>query len=340
MQDEIDEVEIIQETKVNGSQFKAEDIFKGLPEEYIQEYDTPPVNKNDFEEATLIEEIKENYDEKKAEKKDEVTDPISQEDVRKEELSEKSKEIKKKFVSMINPKSVISFADFAFSRGGSFAMRKTDKKDWRLDPEEKEFLTEVLEVMIEEEGIEFWPAKVWLILALLFFYGMKTMDNYMKFYTQKSIDSRQPLLILEERKKQKESELAEIEAMEIELEILQKRSILEKRINQVREAMKRGESAEDIVENEKVKAIQKEAQIEELKKLYPEDEYFWKNGELQYNLDGSVAKKRGIKSGTKRHIHPVTKQFLSDENYKKLVDSGEIPADDEEAEFVETEEVN
>ena len=104
------------------------------------------------------------------------------------------------------------------------AMVKTDKSDWRLDSEERQFLADILEVMMEEEKIEFWSAKVWLIIALAFFYAMKTMTNYERYYSDNRIGGT-PQMFIEQAKEKHAVDMAEIEVKKLELEVLRERAV-------------------------------------------------------------------------------------------------------------------
>lgn len=107
---------------------------------------------------------------------DETQSEDSTEAEEKEPLTERQQKIqdaKKEVVqSLIEPATVIAFADMGLSRLGSMAPN-SERSDWQLDKEEKEVFTAIFDAMVEEEGINFWPAKIWLLLAVIFVYGAK-----------------------------------------------------------------------------------------------------------------------------------------------------------------------
>jgi len=89
------------------------------------------------------------------------------------ERQEKIQEAKKEVVqSLLEPATIIAFTDMGLSRLGSM-VPNSQRSDWQLDPEEKEIFALILDATIEEEGIQFWPAKTWLFIAVIFVYGTK-----------------------------------------------------------------------------------------------------------------------------------------------------------------------
>jgi hypothetical protein len=308
-------------------------ILKGVPEaEKNPDRKTPPINEDDFEPTEIIEET---ADESDGEEEDEEIEAVEAEEVRNEELSEKSKEIKKRFVKMMKPSRIIGFGDMILSRAGSAIMIKTDKKDWRLDKDEKEFLSDCLDVMIEEEGIEFWPAKVWLMLAVVFFFGMKGLDNYSKYYSSTG-------LLMNSHKDEHENyvhshdkRMLEIQQDMLEAEYFEQKAKLAKRIRDAQHAIEN-----DLDLPEKNGAIYTTGQTKVKPGIdpdYPPDKYYYKNGVLQLNQDGTPSLKPGPKEGTKVYQHPITKKFISKDAYFKIMNGQSI--DDEEPEEVEAEEV-
>lgn len=343
-----EEVEILKDKAAN---YKASEIFAGVPEDGAEEIETAVIDQSDFDEkieidgeevedASVVEEIRDNYEEAKETK----AESVESEDVRQDELSEKANDIKKKFVSMINPKTVVTFANMFLSRGGGLAMKKSKKKDWDLDEDEKQFLADVLEVMIEEEGIEFWPAKVWLILALIFFYGMKSWDNYEMYYQGNQINGKDP----EERKRLTQIEFDHAEAdlfeMEKKAELAERHAKLQIRIDNAN-AFKNGSDHKTVKSNQETKTDLTKTEDGRVfpKELYPDNVYHYIDGELQLGLNGVPKKKPGKKKGDTSdvYIDPRTKRFVSKSNFEEMIKEGIINEAGEliEAETVETEDV-
>lgn len=89
---------------------------------------------------------------------------------------QKIQDAKKEVVqSLIEPATIIAFSDILMSRVGS-VVPGSERDDWKLDQEEKEILAKLLDAMVEEDGIEFWPAHTWLLIAVIFIYGVKGFD--------------------------------------------------------------------------------------------------------------------------------------------------------------------
>lgn len=236
----------------------------------------------------------------------------------KAEIKQRTAEVKKEIVRMITPERCVKFADMFLSRAGSFAMARSDRKDWQLDEEEIELLADILDAMMEEEGIEFWPAKVWLIIALVFIYAMKTVDVYDMHYSKAARLQKQPQLMLEEREKEHEAHTKRMEAMEMEIaemereaELLARKKEVDKKIKNIKEPRS--------LRREKKPDIPLAEDHPFTKENYPPHIYHWKNGKLQFTKDNQPAKRPGRKGGRKLYHHPVTGDFVNKETYDQLM---------------------
>lgn len=316
-----------EELKNDSTQFKIEEIFQGNPEKNRVPIEEQPVNDADFQDVDF-EEVHDNFQDgkKKVETEEEILEP-NVEEVRKKELEDKGKEMRKKFVKMLNPKTIVGFIDMMLARVFPLFLTKTDKSHWRFDKEEKEFLVEALDLTIEEEGIEFWPAKYWLIGGFIFFLAMRFFENYMKFYTSKALEANKNTVNLEKMQQWKEQELKAIAAMEIEIEVLEQRKNIERKLHKLKTETAFLDEQEDKEITQLKERLEHDKKNEELRKQYPEDQFWWKDGELQYNQDGSPSKRRGTKSQTRRH--PTLNRFISEEEFQELVDKGEAEPDEQ-----------
>lgn len=341
--------------------YQVTDIFKAKPRDEIKQVvESPPVEINDFD----IDAMKSDYidsskepavnspqqnripESKPAPKTIDVLrpkqpdDPIPAQPVnlpepikREVELNEKSKEFQAKLVRIIKPSRIIGFMDMIFSRVGPMIMRRSEKADWKLDADEKDFLAEALDAMVEEEGIMFWPAKVWLILAIIFFYGMKTYDVYADYYSRQGRQLQQPQERLQQAKERHEAKLAELEIMRMELEEAKTETELHAELIEAQQAKKVGLSIKDYRKQIRKEQIQEERktaepaepiseiELEYPPEDYPSDQYVYIDGELQFNKDGTPSKKRGVKPGSKAknpYRHPTTGHLMSKSSYFKL----------------------
>lgn len=160
-------------------------------------------------------------------------DPESDNEVDPEKpLTERQKKIqdaKKEVVqSLIEPVTIIAFADMGLSRLGSM-VPGSERSDWKLDAEEKDIIASILEATIEEDGIEFWPAHTWLIIAVIFIYGAKGFEVWdgsnasraedpetMKLEGEKDIARLEIIRDLEKRKAALKTEISEYQEVKFE----------------------------------------------------------------------------------------------------------------------------
>lgn len=269
------------------------DIFEEVPDDEPEQDIESEVDKSDFEAAEFVDMSKADLDNTEEIEHEEVTEE-SPKAARKShaELSEKSKQTKAAIVRMITPSRIVKFFDMFVSKGLPMVLKRSTRDDWRLDEEDIELLAEILDVMIEEEGIEFWPAKVWLILALLVIYAMKGAD----VYTTRYMTISEAEQLEEEFARFEEEEQIAIKKMELQkrrLEILRQRQAIEDEIDEIT-TQSDNETQQKAAAYEEQK--RKAEELAELKRKYPPSDYTWKGDELQYNLDGTPTKKRGRKS--------------------------------------------
>lgn len=161
---------LVEQAEIDPSDFNT-DISKFQqngkpPEEDETEPATPePAPEPEEEEEEADESEPEEADQDEEEKEPEQT-----------EAQRKASEVKKEIVqSLMEPEFIIAFGDAILSRGGSMIPGAT-REDWKLDPEEKEIFAKILGLTVEEEGINFWPAKTWLIIAVIVVYGFKGVE--------------------------------------------------------------------------------------------------------------------------------------------------------------------
>lgn len=322
------------------------------PEDLFEEREeSPDLDPSDFSEFEESEDANpEDEDPEDPEDPESELDPEEEiEDHRytQEELSEKGKEMRKEFMQVMKPSTIIGFADMILSRGGSAAMVKTDRKDWRLDPEEKEWLALCLDCMIEEERIEFWPAKVWLILGVVVFYGLKGMDNYTKYYTAKGIEMHRPEIEIKTTSESIAKEYAELEVLQDKAALEEKRAKVMSRIARAMKAQEEGVSLEElnaVKENHRPTFVQKAKKDIEKKfppERYPPDQYEYVEGILQFGKGGKPKKRRGRKKDNVPFRHPVTGFFCNEEEYNQAMrdlnyTNGQSSDEVEDAEIVHT----
>ena len=308
------------------------DIHKGelLEDENIK---SPDLDKSDFEDLP----------EKDPDPEidiDPETDPnvieIEAEDVDPEEIAKrKGEDFRKKMVSLITPETIIMFADMALSRGGTLVLVKSRKEDWSLDEEEKAVFIEILAAMIEEEGIEFWPAKYWLIIAIVFIYGLKGWDVYGVYYTDDAIEQGKPQQSLEESKKEHSKKMARLEELELEIEYQEKETLLHARKAHLKRARDLGitpdQLTNQIIEEKRVQdqGTYKNGTYYPIDK-YPPDKYAYdETGNLKFTNEGKPRKKSGKKSGNvddnphpymkgKVWIHPEKKNFIKKSEFDRV----------------------
>jgi len=120
------------------------------------------------------------------------------------EKQQKIQDAKKEVVqSLIEPATIVAFSDMLLSRVGSM-VPNSERSDWELDQEEKEILAKLLDAMVEEDGIEFWPAHTWLLIAVVFIYGVKGFTVWENGENEQTA---------EEQKLQGELEIAKLELL-------------------------------------------------------------------------------------------------------------------------------
>jgi len=331
MEDEFNE-EIKQDSSVL-------EILAGEPEDLTEErIESPELDLSDFEQEQPP--VKEEDPEEEALEFE--SDPEEATTARKIELDEQGEKMREEFMSIMKPSTIIAFADMILSRGGSAVMTRTDRKDWGLDPEEKEWLALCLDCMIQEEGIKFWPAKVWLILGIIVFYGLKGMDNYTVYYSSRGIDARAPQLKLEEISANIIKETAELDVLEEQAKLEEKRARVMAKIAIAQRAQKEGITVEDMrtqdhhkmdptkVEKSEVISTQDNPVVRYPFDEYPPHIYAYRDGVIQLKKNGEPKRKNGRSNGSVRRspiIHPITNKFCSQEEFDRV--TAEIAAESE-----------
>jgi len=299
---------------------KSATIFQGSPRDKEIKNDLPEVELSDFEEVKkedfeFIEEPEEEKKEGPEEVQELEAEEVDPDEKRKKEVGKKSTEMRKRVVQLIDAEIIISIVDMALSRGGTFALQKSNKNDWKLDQEEKEILSTILEALIEEEEIQFWSAKTWLIIAVVLIYALKSYDVYEVYYSDAGIEERTPEIRLEEARKEVKKEETELAILEMKAELIEKKARLKDKIRKAQNSIDEDISLEEVSLRDKKRKDEKEKDLYSPED-YPHEIYVWNNGKLQFNQDGTPRKKPGKKKNStdklKTKIHPQTKKFCKD----------------------------
>ena len=339
-------------------------IFEKEPEDFYQEeIDSPELDTDDFDELPE-EEIDFNDEEPTsdpdhdavAEDETEEQRKARKKNERKKELEGQEEDVRKRVVQMIKPGTIIGIGEMILTRGGSFILGRSSRKDWAFDDEEREILKDLWAAMVKEEEIEFWSAKRWLIITLVVIMLLKGVDVYELHYTELAEAENEPFEKLNKTQKEYKAEIAELEVLELRAKIAKRRAIAEHTIKnaykEVQEIARNGTlngngspNTSEISKDKLSDPFLNEFPIDE----YPPDTYWYIEGELQFTQDGKPRLKPGRKSPSKRH--PLTNQFISDEEYYDVCEAlgldpdnpkGDNQTDQEEEdeiEFTETEEV-
>jgi len=149
-------------------------IYQDTPADHEEKDDIkePQPDKSDFaQDAQIIEET--TATKPVQEPEPETVEAEEVKDDEKDELDDIKEQI---FESLLEPDTLVELIDMIASRGGTL-MPGTKREDWALEDYEKDMIKRLLSTTVKEEGIEFWPAKYWLILAIIFIYGFKSIDN-------------------------------------------------------------------------------------------------------------------------------------------------------------------
>lgn len=303
------------------------DILAGTPvDELRSEVEPPPLDEEDFDPPSEPEEPDQEPEEPDQQDEQIEDHTESQEDVRQSELSEKSQEIKQRFVKMMKPSRIVGFGDMILSRCGSFLMKKTAKRDWQLDKDEKEFLADALDVMVEEEGIQFWPAKVWFVLAIIFFFGMKTLHNYDRYYSKKGKFLNSHREDHEKYMTDHQDRMRDLAKLETEAQYKEQLLKVKRRI-EMADLQLDGQHIPPSNNTNGV-ATNGASALANGQGVNDED-FFYKTEDFDPQNDQQEVTQA---DGGFRYRHPVTKQFMNEEDYMALM-AGNDP------EIIEAEEV-
>lgn len=258
---------------------RAEKILADEPQDsFIDENFKPPKpNPKDFEVPIEVEEETEEVEEivveevetepaetpEKKEKKEEETEKEEEKEKRKLDpaAQEKVDKIREKVIkNFLKPESVVAFTSMFLSRSLSLIPR-THRDDWKFDEEEKEILAELIEATIEEEGIEFWPVKVWLILSLIVIVSFKGFDVYGKYYSEDGEKRYIPEKKRVDAQEKYDRRIMELTIKTEELEFLEKEEKMKEKIRDIEERIRsknepKEEGAIEDVDFEEVKEKQ------------------------------------------------------------------------------------
>ncbi len=256
------------------------------------------------------------------------------EEAERKKLDKEGEDFRKDLLRLIKPSTIIKFVDKMIAKTGSMILIRSEQKDWKLDSEEMELLGDILDAMIEEENIELWDAKVWLILAVVVIYGMKGADIYTQYYSGEGALKHEPIMQLESIKAEQIQHTAKLDALLIEAEMLEKEAKIKARIYQAKTAIENNVTpvaAEKIIAHEQLENIAYNGQdmnpkkskkghftINEMGHVFDHSDYdpkIWsyENGLLRLKTDGTPAKIRG-----KQYRNKTTGKLISKNDYFEL----------------------
>jgi len=178
---------------------KIADIFRDEPQKADEEIQSPELDPSDFDsqepepepdEAPGSQEptqedtsAEEDSGASEGAAEDEPDENLSPEE---QEKAEHIKNMKKEVAeSLLKPDLVVALFDMLMSRLGTIA-NKSKKDDWKLDDEDKEIFEKLLTATMSEEGMAFWPAKYWILVAIVMIYGFKGFDVWDQYYSDEA----------------------------------------------------------------------------------------------------------------------------------------------------------
>jgi len=222
-------------------------IFEEEPQKLDSQVDSPKLNTDDFDDKNPMAPPEPEEEADSGESSEESAEPSTSESEssegskeEEEKLSPEEKEqaediaaIKKEVAeSLLDPETVIALFDMIMSRLCTVA-NKSDKKDWKLDPDEIKIFEKLMKATMQEEGMAFWPAKYWIFVAILMIYGFKGFDVWENYYSDDALEDEANKKRLSDPKvKQKETQ-AKKEAVDkevVDLEDLVKAERLKKEL--------------------------------------------------------------------------------------------------------------
>lgn len=239
-------------------------------------------------------------DDKSEEEKKPETEPERQ-------VREIKSEVAKK---LLDPETAVAMADMLLSRAGTIA-NKSKKDDWKLDDDEKEIFEKLLSATMEEEGMEFWPAKYWILIAIVMIYGFKGIDVWDEYYSEDGKIKHNPIKKKEqdnkadeEKRKKAKAELERlVELVEMERkkkELLDELEIMtEPSGNDSEQQQKSFEEETKTEEAEGIDVTEEEKEEKERppEKIHPDD---WQNYRYVYDKEGNLVRNKGDKLPKKR----------------------------------------
>lgn len=330
------------------------DLLGGKPQATEATVESPALDPNDFDEYIDFEEVPQESEttperdnpkdgspsepgagsDANEEAEEVETEETDEEDQEKKDQADKVKQ--EVMQSLLDPEAVIAIMDMVLSRAGTIG-NKSKKEDWKLDEDEKEVFIKLMPVMMEEENIQFWPAKYWILIAFLLIYGMKSYDVWDDYYSPEakievekkklaeSDEGKAKIKAKEKAKKEKELEdlRAEVHFEEekkkllAQLEIYQQNGSEDAPPAQEPPAQDQDRSpapqspneqnietvkAEEVIEEELTNHEEEEEEEAPPVKIKPQDRDKYRfeydqQGNLMYTKKGLPRKRRGVKPG-------------------------------------------
>jgi len=169
--------------KIDSPDYNPSDFDKSPEEPIEQSEETPsrePDGSQDNEEPGASSGVSEEEGTKEEEK---------EETEQERQVNEIKSEVAKK---LLDPETTIAMADMLLCRAGTIGNR-SKKEDWRLDDDEKEIFAKLMSATMEEEGMEFWPAKYWILIAVVMIYGFKGIDVWDQYYSAEGEKKHDPI---------------------------------------------------------------------------------------------------------------------------------------------------
>jgi len=249
------------------------------------------------------------------EEKKEEPELSAEEQKKKENIAQIKKEVAE---SLLDPETAVALFDMVMSRLCTI-QNKSNKDDWKLDDDEIKIFEKLMVATMEEEGMEFWPAKYWIIVAIIMIYAFKGWDVWENYYSEEAQEKerkKDPKVQNEEtRKRQKDAE-TEVQALQDLVDAENKKKELLEELDiltgpsdngtdkQAQESAPGDEEEEETEEAEAQEVTNEDTNdTDEIpEKIDPEK---WKNyrhrydptGNLIRNKDGSPKKRPGLKPG-------------------------------------------
>lgn len=282
-------------------------------EEEEDEIEAAPIDKGDFEDIDFEETTPEESEDSKPSETPSTkgTDEPKTNAKSVSEVNEKAQEVKKKVASLIKPKWIVKFGDRLIRQGGPYVLKKSATSDWSLDPEDKDLLADLLDVMREEERWDFMPARTWFFIALIVMYLIKGNSVWQMYYTKRAKAINAPQEERERAELRRETEKTDMEEMVKQVEHEEKMAALTKRLEDARRRRRDPEYVPEPTED-----MKEAKEILELLEEFPPELFEWQGKALVLNVDGSPRKRRGgDMTGKKRFYSVKKKKFVTKEEY-------------------------